>query len=413
VAPSTAAIITIGSELTLGLRVDTNTSEIARQLAPRGFDVVETLSVGDDPALLAQQIARLVSVHSLVITTGGLGPTHDDVTREAASEALGIPLRVDERLVEWLQPVLARHTDPDAAAQVLVQAEVLEGAEVIDATTGTAPGLVVKTPSGVLALLPGPPSEMRPMLTVLLDRYPLVYAPPAELGVAGMTESDVQVRVQRALSGREGIGFTILARPGDVRVLLTDRGAGAHELEAAVAAAAQVLGERCYSTRGLTMAQEIVDAATRRGLTVSLGESCTGGMVAAALTDVAGASAVLLGSVVTYSNEAKTGLLGVPAGLLAQYGAVSEECVKAMAEGAARAFGSDIAVAVSGIAGPGGGTPEKPVGTVWFGVAGPGGVFAVHRAFPATSREAVRARATSVALDLIRGQVGETSVTPA
>jgi len=413
VTSPTAAIITIGSELTQGLRIDTNTSEIARALTPRGFVVAETVSVGDDPALLADQITRLARTHAMVITTGGLGPTHDDVTREAASKALGVPLHVDERLVAWLQPAMARHTDPDAAAGVLVQAEVLDGAEVIDAITGTAPGLVVSTAGGVLALLPGPPSEMRPMLAALVSRYPFVYAPPQELGVVGLTESDAQVAVTRALAGREGIGFTILARPGDVRVLLTDNGAGNADLDEAASAAARSLGERCYSRRGRSLAGEIVQEATARGLTIGLAESCTGGMVAAALTDVPGASAVMLGSVVSYSNDSKVEALRVPAGLLAQFGAVSEECVAAMAEGAQQVFSSDIAVSVSGIAGPGGGTPEKPVGTVWFAVRGPRGHHTLLRTFPGTSREAIRARATSVALDLIRRQVFELSVLPA
>jgi len=410
---STAAIVTIGSELTQGLRIDTNTSEIARALTPRGFDVHETVSVGDDVTLLTMQIARLVRAHRLVITTGGLGPTHDDITRSAAAAALNLELEVDDRLVAWLKPVMARHKDPEAAAQVLVQAEVLHGARVIDASTGTAPGLVVDTPAGALALLPGPPSEMRPMLSEVLSAYPLVYAPPRELGVVGLTESDAQMSVQRALGLREGIGFTILARPGDVRVLLTDQGAGAAELDSAVADVAKALDERCYSDRGHSLAQTIIEEAARRGLTIGLAESCTGGMVAAALTDTAGASSVLMGSAVTYSNEAKTRLLGVAPALIAEFGAVSEQCVAAMAEGALRAFGADIAVSVSGIAGPDGGSAEKPVGTVWFGIRGPGGDSVIHRCFPGGSREAVRLRATSFALDLLRRQVFGLSVNPA
>lgn len=411
-APITAAIITIGSELTQGIRIDTNTSEIARALTPRGFQVLETVSVGDDVAVLASQIARLTQEHELVIATGGLGPTHDDVTREAAAAGLSIELDVDERLVERLRPVIARHSDPDAAAQVLLQAQVLRGSRVIDATTGTAPGLVVDTAAGALALLPGPPGEMRPMLAELLAGYPLTHAEPRELGVVGMTESDAQVTVQRALGERPGIGFTVLARPGDVRVLLSDQGVGAGPLEDAVAGVSSALGERCYSTRGHSLAHEIVEEAAHRGLTVGLAESCTGGMIAAALTDVPGSSQVLHGSAVTYSNEVKSELLGVSTGLLEQFGAVSEECVVAMARGARRVFSADVVVAVSGIAGPDGGSPDKPVGTVWFAVSGPGGDASVVRHFPATGRDAVRARATSLGLDLVRRQVFGLLVTP-
>lgn len=408
----TAAIVTVGSELTDGLRIDTNTSEIARALRERGFAVAECVSVGDDPRLLAGLLARLTGEYGLVVTTGGLGPTHDDITREAASAALGLPLVVDERLVAWLEPMAARHTDPEAARQVLVQAEVFEAAEIIDATTGTAPGLVVATRGGLLALLPGPPLEMRPMLTELMERYPRAGAEPVEIGVVGMSESDAQHAVSRVLARHDGISFTILAKPGDVRVILGDAGAGEGGLAAAVDEVVGMFGERCYGHEGLSLPAAIVREAASRGLTIGLAESCTGGMVAAALTDVAGASEALLGGVVSYSNESKIDLLGVPAEVVEADGAVSERCVEAMAAGARRVFGADVAVAVSGIAGPGGAAPGKPVGTVWFAVSGPAGDATLLRTFPSTSRESIRVRATSVALDLLRRQVFGLTVTP-
>jgi len=400
----TAAVVTIGSELTNGLRVDTNTSEIARALAPRGFRVMEAVSIGDDPDLLARELARLCRDRDLVITTGGLGPTHDDITRHAAATALGLELAIDERLVGLLRPAQARHSDPQAAEQVLVQAEVFPGAEVIDFTSGTAPGLVVPTGEGLLCLLPGPPSEMRPMLEAVLERFPLSAAEPYELGVVGLTESDAQVIVQRSLVGRDGIGFTILARPGDVRVILLDDGAGAEVLGTAAADAAAALGDHCYATDGSNLAETVVRTGVARGLTVALAESCTGGMVAAALTDVPGSSEMFAGSIVSYSNEAKMALLGVDPGLLTRFGAVSAETVAAMASGAGLAFETaDITVAISGIAGPRGGTPGKPVGTVWFAVSEPGKAVATFtRSYPRSGREAVRARATSTALDCLR-----------
>lgn len=397
----TAAIVTVGSELVEGLRLDTNTAEIARALAPRGFRVTEAVSVGDDIGAVGATIARCAAACDLVITTGGLGPTHDDVTREAAAAALGLPLVRDERVVDLLRPFVKRHAEQAAQDQLLRQADVLEGAQVIDPTTGTAPGLVITTDSTTVALLPGPPSEMRPMLTSLLQRHPMTNAEVVELGVVGLTESDAQVRAQAALRERPGVGFTVLASPGDVRILLLDQGAGQHGLTAAREAVAAALGEHCYSRTGESLAEATVNALASSRRRLAVAESCTGGMVASALTDIAGSSAVFLGGVVAYANEVKISLLDVPAGLLAQYGAVSEECARAMAEGALLRFGADIAIATTGIAGPSGGTPDKPVGTVWFGVADSHGSSAFMRSIPG-SRAAVRARATATALDIAR-----------
>lgn len=402
----TAAIVTVGSELTLGLRIDTNTAEIARALAPRGFHVAETVSVADDVAALADVLERLCRTHDLVVATGGLGPTHDDITREAASRALGRPLVRDDRIAALLRPGAARHREQSAAERVFVQADVLEGAEVIDPTTGTAPGLIAGTPAGRIALLPGPPFEMRPMLARLLERYELVTAEPRELGVAQTSESDAQVAVQRALESHDGVGFTILARPGDVRVILTDEGAGEAGLSAAVDDAAAALGDRCYSTDGTTLAETLVLAAAAQELTLATAESCTGGMVATAITDVAGASPVFLGAVVSYSNEAKVAVLEVDEQLLARHGAVSEAVARSMAEGARARLGSDIAISVTGIAGPSGGSAEKPVGTVWFGISSGDAPAEQHvRHFPGGSRPVIRDRATATALDMLRRAV--------
>lgn len=400
--PRTAAIVTVGSELVEGLRVDTNTAEIARALGPRGFTVLEALSVGDDEQVLSAALRTLFAARDLVIITGGLGPTHDDVTREAVAEALGLQLAREQRLVDLLEPVVARHADPEARGRLMVQAEVLEGADVIEPTTGTAAGQIAPTPAGSVVLLPGPPSEMRPMLATALSTYPLVRAEPQELGVTGMTESDAQVRASRVLMDFDGVSLTVLATPGDVRILLFDNGAGAKKLAKAAEKTALALGDRCYSSTGERLEEAIVRIASEKGLTFALAESCTGGMVAAAITDIAGASEVFLGGAVTYSNEAKTAMLGVPRETLAVHGAVSDEAARAMAVGARDAFDADIAVSVTGVAGPGGGTTDKPVGLVWFATATQRGCAVTERRFPPTSREAIRARATSVALDLLR-----------
>lgn len=403
----TAAIVTVGSELVEGLRVDTNTAEIARSLGPHGFRVLETVSVGDDIDLLAAALSRLVDLCDLVVTTGGLGPTHDDITRQAASQALGVPLIVDAALAEGLADVVARHRDPVAARQVLVQAEVLEGAAVIPATTGTAPGLVLQTSGALLALLPGPPSEMRPMLDSFLGRFPTVRAVARELGVVGLPESDVQVLAQRVLESYDGAVLTVLARPGDVRVLLLDDGAGARALDEAAVEIARTLGEHCYSSQGATLPESLVRSAITAGLTIATAESCTGGMVASAITEIAGSSATFRGGVVAYHNETKRDLLGVETETLQRAGAVSDEVARQMAEGVRARLGSDLAVSITGIAGPDGGSRDRPVGLVWFAVAGPSGTIAERRLFPPTSREAVRLRAAATAMNLLRLEVAK------
>jgi competence/damage-inducible protein CinA-like protein len=403
-SPQNAAIVTVGTELTEGLRLDTNSREIAAALSGRGYDVLETVSVGDDEYYLAETLSRLGSNLDLVIVTGGLGPTHDDVTRTAAARALGLALTRDAQIEAKLQSVMLRHNNADARAQVLTQADVLEGAEVIPATTGTAPGQIVPTPGGLLALLPGPPKEMRGMLPRVLERGGGSRAAVRELGVVGLPESDAQVVAQRVLGGTPGIQLTVLARLGDVRVLLLDRGGSDAALDEALDSICHDLGDACYARDGSTLAEVVVRSAESRGVTLATAESCTGGMVAAALTDVPGASEVFLGGVVSYGNAAKSELLGVPPAIIERHGAVSAETVTLMGIGAQERFGADIVVAVSGVAGPGGGTAEKPVGTVWFDAHGPYGAWDVLRTYTG-DRETIRTRSTVFALDLMRRQI--------
>ena len=403
-----AAIVTIGSELVEGLRIDTNTAEIARDVSRVGFSVAEAISVGDDEVQLAATLKRLTSAYELVVVTGGLGPTHDDVTRDAASSALSLPMCADPALVAFLEPFVARHTDPRSGAQVLTQALVLEGAEVLAPVTGTAAGQVVSTPAGTLVLLPGPPREMHPMLSRVLERFSAVKATPRELGVTGMPESDVQHAAQTALAAFYAIQLTVLAKPGDCRVILLDSGAGEAALGRAADAVAREIGAACYSLDGATLAETIVREASARGVTIATAESCTGGMVAAALTDVPGASAAFLGGVVCYADAAKLRLLDVDPADLAHEGAVSQLVAEEMALGARDRFGADVCVAITGIAGPDGGSEDKPVGTVWFAVLsrvgrGTSEQFVVR--WTGASREAIRARATSMALDLVRREV--------
>lgn len=397
----TGAVVTVGTELVRGLSVDTNTSEIAHVLFGAGIDVLETVSVGDDVARLTDVLRRCTASCDVVVVTGGLGPTHDDVTREAASRALDLPLVRDADIAAGLAVSAARHADARAREQVFVQADVLAGARVLPAVKGTAPGQVVPTPRGQLVLLPGPPRELRPMLADLALEWGAGAAAPAVLRCHGLSESDLQLAAQDTLAGRADIELTVLARPGDVQVVLFDRGAGKDDLAVVAAAVAQRIGDACYSTDGSTMAEVVLALAKERGVAIATAESCTGGLVGGALTAVPGASGSYMGGVVSYADEVKTCLLGVDPGLLSTFGAVSDVVAKAMAAGARDVTGADLAVSVTGIAGPGGGTAEKPVGTVWFAVADACGVVAHLSRFPG-DREVVRTRSAMTALDLLR-----------
>lgn len=399
-----AAVVGVGTELVTGLRVDTNTAEVASALLAAGYRVVETVRVADDIGLITETFARLTRTAALVVSTGGLGPTHDDVTREAAAAALGIGMERDGRIEARLAASAARHRDPEAQAQIARQADVLCGARVLDAVNGTAPAQAAPTPAGELLLLPGPPREMRPLLATYLAASPRVVA-PRRLQCAGVPESDVQVAASRALAAASGVELTVLAKPGEVEVVLFDDGAGEARLAAAADAVREALGDACYATDGSTLAATVVRLATERGLSLACAESCTGGLVSAALTGVPGASAVFSGGVVSYSNEAKRDLLGVPSDTLSAHGAVSAETAACMAEGARRVLRADIAISVTGIAGPGGGTVDKPVGLVWFGLDGPIRTQERFR-FPG-QRDAVRQRAVVQALLLLRRAILE------
>ncbi|MBE0416294.1 MAG: nicotinamide-nucleotide amidohydrolase family protein [Coriobacteriia bacterium] len=397
-----AAIIAVGTELVAGVRDDTNGAEVARALAACGYLPVRREVLPDDTEILAERIRQLIEEHELVVVTGGLGPTHDDVTRDAAAAALGIELEPDPAIAARLQLLVARYGVPDATRQIMRQAEILAAARVLAPRTGTAPGQLVATERGHLLLLPGPPHELRPMLREALKSLKgTKRAEPRVLGCVGVPESDAQVMAQTALSTHPGVGLTVLARVALVDVVLFDEGAGTEGLDRASADIAAALGDACYATDGASLAEVIIVSAADRGLTIALAESCTGGMVAAELTTVPGASAVLLGSVVTYADALKRDLLGVGEGILREHGAVSAETACAMATGVRSLTRANLALAVTGIAGPGGGTPEKPAGTLWFGVAASNGARATGHHFPG-DRAIVRARATATALDLLR-----------
>jgi nicotinamide-nucleotide amidase len=395
-----AAVVTIGSELCRGIRSDSNGPEVARALTAAGYRVVLTASAPDEVTAIRDALAAALSSCDLVIVTGGLGPTHDDVTREAAAAVLGRELIADAHVVGELQRVVAGRDDREIVAQLLRQADIIEGARVLWPHAGTAPGQVIERDGSTLVLLPGPPREMRPMLGEFLGERRHTAAPRI-LRVTGLPESEAQLAATRALEGHVGVELADLATPSLVDILLYDDAAGPAELDFAADAVSAALGQPCYSTDGSDLAHIVVRRALGCQATLALAESCTGGMVASAITDVAGSSGVMFGGVVAYSNEAKTRLLGVSHAVLDRHGAVSAECARAMALGARDRFGSTLALSTTGIAGPGGGSEAKPVGTVYFGVATESGAWAFHRQF-AGDRAVVRTKACVYALDIVR-----------
>jgi nicotinamide-nucleotide amidase len=407
-----AVVVVTGSELVRGDRTDRNGPFLAREALKLGLEPARVEIVGDAPdELLAALEAGLDA--DLCVTSGGLGPTHDDRTVELLAAALGRPLVGDEELRAEIEAVSRgiaerlRRPYADFEQGVRKQAQMPEGAVVVG-LAGTAPALVVEHVRGVVVVLPGPPGELRRLWPRTLETDPvrrlLARARPPQRRVLrffGASESSIARAFEDAGGDGDGIETTICARDFEIHVdLVVDAGAEerADELERRLAEPL----ERFLFSRDERSVEEIVVGLCRsRGLTLAAAESCTGGMVAARLTDVAGASEAFVGGIVAYSDELKRAQLGVPAELLAKHGAVSAATAEAMAEGARRMLGADVGLAVTGIAGPGGGTPEKPVGLVFVHAAGPDGSSARELTIPG-DRADVRGRATVIALHLVR-----------
>lgn len=381
-------LINTGSELLLGLVLNTNQQWICRQLANRGYAVMRQVSVPDTGSAIEEAAREALSRADWVITTGGLGPTSDDLTREKIAGLLGCSLRLDPAVLRRIEARFAARGWP-MPESTRVQALIPEGASVLTNDHGTAPGLLLRLepnpyraggrPSW-LAMLPGPPRELRPMfLEQLLPRI-LEYSPPAEpcairtLRTTGIGESMVEERIDgplRPLADR-GLEIGYCARPGEVDIRFVARGTEAAALiEQATEIARGAVGRHLFGEGEEEIETVVVRLLRERRRTVAVAESCTGGLLGHRITSVAGASEVFLGGWITYSNAAKATWLGVPAEILEAQGAVSEATARAMAAGARRLSGADYAVAITGIAGPSGGTPDKPVGTVFIALAGP------------------------------------------
>jgi nicotinamide-nucleotide amidase len=401
-----------GSELVRGERTDRNGPWLAEQALSLGLEPTRIAIVGDDPDELRATLREGLGA-DLLVTSGGLGPTHDDRTVELVAEAVGEPLRLDDALREQIdgisRSVAARLRRPyaDFDAGVRKQATVPESARSIG-LAGTAPGLILEHDGTVVVDLPGPPTELRRLWPNALETEPMRRLlqgaiPPGRrvLKLFGASESAVARALEEAGGDGDGVEATICARDFEIHVDLVVEPGAAARADALEAALAGRLERFLFSRDGTTSEQLVLALCRERGLSLATAESCTGGMVAERLTSVPGSSDVFVGSVVAYANEVKERELGVPAALLAEHGAVSEEVAVAMARGARERLGADVAVAVTGIAGPGGGTAEKPVGLVHLAVAGPDGELSATTSYPG-DRDGIRRRATVTALHLVR-----------
>ncbi len=400
--PRRAAFVAVGSEMLRADRVDTNSLLVSRLLQRCGYALVEKRCVEDDAGAIARAVRELATRAELVVVSGGLGPTADDVTREGVAEALGVGLLRHDALVKALEARYRRagRSIPDIALRM---ADVVEGAEILPNPQGTAPGQLVTLDAAALVLLPGVPRELEEIFTThLLPRWGCGAAMRVRtLRLSGVYESQVEERVSPLYDrfGREAV--TILAGRGVVDLVLMSCGDHADaRLVEMDEAFATVAGEDLFGRDDVTLPGAILMLCRARGWKLATAESCTGGLVAAQLTSVAGSSDVFVGGVVAYANQLKEDRLGVPRRTLEEHGAVSREAAEAMARGAL-GLGADVALAVTGIAGPAGGSDDKPVGTVHVVAATPRAVRHRRFRFPG-DRTFVRECATNYSLDLLR-----------
>jgi nicotinamide-nucleotide amidase len=405
-----AAFVAVGSELLGTARLDTNSLRITDLLRRFGVSLRRKSVIGDDEEELAVEVASLLGRFDLVVVSGGLGPTADDVTRQAVAAACGIELVEDQAVMADLEAKF-HGLGRSMPAVNRRQAMVLKGSEWLRNPRGTAPGLRLEHRGTTLFLLPGVPRELDGLLRHQLEPW---LAARTEGGgiesgvvkVACLPESVVEERIAPAYAeiGRERI--SVLASPGEVRVEVTAEGpteVRAQELEGMLSRVEQLLGEAVFA-RGAeaTLEGTVGELLHRLGATIATGESCTGGLVAQRLTEVPGSSEYFLGGVVAYANEVKERLLEVPRELLARGGAVSPEVARALALGARDATGALWGLGITGIAGPTGGTSEKPVGTVDLAVVGPGEACVQRRVRFPGSRQQVRWQASQLALEMLR-----------
>lgn len=407
-----AEIIAIGSELLTPFRQDTNSLYLTEKLNQLGVEVIFKTIVGDNAAHLIAAASLAVSRADIVILTGGLGPTEDDLTRESVAQALGLELRRDPDIVASLERRFSER-GWKMTANNNKQADVISGATILPNPNGTAPGqLIMGKYDGsevIVLLLPGPPHEMTAVFEACEERLrvklPTTFITSRVLKITGIGESNCDARVAPVYRKHTDIQTTILAGPGEIQLhlktLAATLGEGQRKVDQLVEELETELADLVFSDNGDSLEQIVGYYLQMRAATVAVAESCTGGLLSERMTSVAGSSRYFLGGAVVYSNELKTAFADVPQELLLKYGAVSGEVALALAEGISKRCNSTYGVGITGVAGPTGGTPEKPVGLVFHAVASDSGSEVVKRTFPG-DRKRIRQFASQQALDMLR-----------
>ncbi|MGC8861431.1 MAG: competence/damage-inducible protein A [Armatimonadota bacterium] len=406
-----AEIISVGTELLLGQIVDTNAAYLSKLLPEFGIDLHYRVTVGDNRSRLSEALRLALSRADIVFTIGGLGPTQDDITKETVAEVVGDEMRLDEECASQLRAFFAARGIEMPEAN-LKQAMVPTRGRVLSNPLGTAPGAAFETRDGkVVIVLPGPPREFAAMVDGRVAPYlrervgsSAAVIRSRVLRLAGIGESSVEEAVKHLLNSANPT-VAPLASPGEVHLRITAKAPTAAEAEAIInemdAKLVAILGDHVFGRDDQTLERVVVGSLIARKTTLAVAESCTGGLVASRITDVPGSSAAFLEGVVSYSNESKRKLLGVPSELLDRHGAVSEEVARAMAEGIRKTSGADFGLSTTGIAGPTGATPGKPVGLVYIALADADGTCAQRHQFGG-SRADIKLRASQAALDLLR-----------
>ena len=404
-------LIAVGTELLLGQLVDTNTAHVAASLASVGVDVFATHTIGDNRARIVEAILTALTRADGVIMTGGLGPTVDDLTKEAVADALGLDLELDEPSLAYMIAMFAQF-GRDMRENNRKQAMLPCGCTVLPNPNGTAPGFVAIRDDGkFVACMPGVPREMKPMLAdhlipFLSDRFALhtsIYT--RRLRCINIAESEIDHRIADLFAASENPKIAVLAHDGRIDVKLMAKAASRDEAQALITPIQDELMLRLsghvYGTDAQSLESAVLDALRSRSLRLASAESCTGGRIAAALTAIPGASDLFDGGIIAYDNQVKIAQLAVPSELLIQHGAVSEAVVLAMAAGARAFFGVEVGIATTGIAGPSGGSPDKPVGTVWIAVDIAGAPGEARLLQLRGDRETIQSRATTATLALL------------
>jgi nicotinamide-nucleotide amidase len=416
-------VVTIGDELLLGFTVDTNAAHLARELAAAGIGIARRTTCGDDPAQIAAAVKEALDRTGAVITTGGLGPTSDDLTKLSIAALFGRAMKFDDAIWEELKIRWKSYRWPGGIPESnKQQAMIPEGAVILKNRHGSAPGIWLeddRSPSPRwVAMLPGVPREMRGMLAdELLPRLksrmtgtPTVVA-SRTLRTIGIGESALADLLGPLAKGPPGLPLAYLPSVEGTDLRLTTRDSSSdvarEKLKAGTTELRAVLGAYVYGEEKTDLAAVVLDLLRSRSMKIAVAESCTGGMLGARLTAIPGSSEVVLGGVIAYANEVKESQLDVSAETLRVHGAVSEETAREMAAGACERFGAPVGVAITGIAGPGGGTPEKPVGTVCIAVAAAGAVRSV-KVQMIGDRDEIRRRSAQAALNLVRRTLTET-----